>query len=143
MQTNLIFNLEIGLFHGDSMTLDVVLNHDTILSFSKFDQELQQIRILVNLPTKIDFILENRHTNDTEIDIDGKILQDKYVHFKNMHIFNTNIESWKMGNDIILYHDNHGNIITPSYFWNRNGKASIEINESDPLLWLLNHQEIW
>lgn len=143
MKTNLTFNLKVGFFQGRSMTLQILSNQQELWPSTGFERPVEQITLQVDLPARIEFVLSNRNRSDTEIDKDGNILQDKFIHLESLVVFDTLIESYKISQDVMVYRDNDQEIINPSFFWNKNGKAILDIDQSDPLCWLLHHQELW
>lgn len=143
MRTNLTLNLNVSSFNDDQMAIQISANQLLILPTTKLNTGEQSISFDIELPTKINIALSNRFENETEVDEFGKILQDKNIHLTSIKIFNTSIDSYKLTNRILEYKDNHDSIITPGFFWNVNGSVTITIDQDDPLVWLVKHQELW
>lgn len=144
MKTNITFDLEIGTFQNQSMILEINSNNKLLLSPTQFSTAGNtSINFSANLPANFKIIVTGRQPGDTEVDQNGRILQDKYIYLQNIIIFETKIETYKMPKNILSYKDTNGEILEPSHFWNRNGEIVLSIDDSDPLLWLLRHHEVW
>jgi hypothetical protein len=92
----------------------------------------------INLPCRLTFAISGRHDDDTIVDSQGKILHDQYIHFTKISLDGFDIDTWKIPSSHLFYHDQ----TVSHYFWNRNGQAMLVIDESDPILWILNHKTI-
>lgn len=143
MQTNLTLNLEIGFFNNQSMTLRILSNGHEVVPLRKFTSATESITFAVDLPTNIDILLSDRLDSDTELDHDYNIVQDKNIHLKSIVLFDTLFESYKFPPEILKYTDYNNTTIDPNFFWNKNGKVSINLDDEDPLGWILKHHDIW
>lgn len=143
MKTNLILNLDIGLVDQQSMSAEIYVDDLLISHRQIFDQPSTSIDLEIKLPCKIMIQLSGRNNNDTKIDQQGNILQDKYIHLKNIEIFDTTIDSYKIPEKILKYKPDHLIQLKNRFFWNRNGKVILSIDQADPLVWLLKNPELW
>jgi hypothetical protein len=143
MKTKLTLNLDIGLFYNESMSIQIICNNTEIMPTDKFNVTQKSIELDIEIPTVINIIVGNRLESDIEIDQEGNVLQEKTIFLKSIEIFNTVIDSYKIPRSILEYKDLDGNVLKTNYFYNKNGFATLQINEEDPLIWLLKHQEIW
>ena len=62
---------------------------------------------------------------------------------KNIEIFDTTIDSYKIPEKILKYKPDHLIQLKNRFFWNRNGKVILSIDQADPLVWLLKNPELW
>jgi len=143
MKTNLILNLDIGLVDQQSMTAEIYVDGLPVDHQPIFDQTSTSIDLEIELPCKIMIQLSGRTDNDTKIDQQGNILQDKYIHLKNIEIFDTTIDSYKIPEKFLEYRPDHSIKLKNRFFWNRNGKVILSIDQADPLVWLLKNPELW
>ena len=144
MKTDITFDFQIGFFRNQSMTLQILQRSEEIYAPTQFIPGRDaSITVSVELPANLKIVVSGRHPQDTEIDQYGHILQDKYIHLAHLVIFGTKIETYKIPQNIMHYKDVNGAFIQPSFFWNRNGEVELAIDDSDPLFWLLRHDEMW
>ena len=144
MPTNLIFNLQIGLFDQESMTAEIFANGQAQTGILSFNETCAKIRINVDLPAMIEIRLANRNELDTEIDAEGNIVQDKFLHLTSIEIFDTVIDSFKIDQRILRFcPDQSEHAAENNFFWNRNGRAYLHIDQADALEWLFKNPDLW
>lgn len=138
MVTDINLSFEIGQHSGRSLGLDVIHDGASVYSNHKFNQSRLDIGFSIDLPCRLIFSISGRLDEDTIVDHDGKILHDQYLHLVRISLDGFDIDTWKIPPSHLFYHDtaeNHG-------FWNRNGQATLVIDEPDAILWILNHKTI-
>jgi|TARA_R100000008_G_C3532559_1_gene140113 hypothetical protein len=145
MKATLTLNLEIGFYEGQSMTMQVLSNSEEVVPTRTFSDAKTPITFDLNLPTKLDIILDNRLDSDVRTDAQGNIIENKYIHLKRMDFNFLEIDDWRLTNDldVLSYADVNGKSIDNTTFWNKNGTVSINFSDSDPALWMLKHDELW
>lgn len=92
--TNIKLVLEIGRFQNKTMSLEVFCNGRLILQKTQFETDNFNLSFDTDLPAKIEFQTSGKERFDTEVDANGKILQDKYVLIKGMAIDNIWVKKW-------------------------------------------------
>lgn len=143
MKTNLILNFEIGILDGQSMSMRILSNGQEVQPETNFQSTQQSIALQIDMPAQLEFIVSGRKEYDTKVGDTGTILADKNIMLASITICNTTFNSYNFPNSILCYKDDQDNIIEPAFFWNRNGRATMKINDINPLHWLIKHQEIW
>ena len=74
MKATLTLNLEIGFYEGQSMTMQVLSNSEEVVPTRTFSDAKTPITFDLNLPTKLDIILDNRLDSDVRTDAQGNII---------------------------------------------------------------------
>jgi hypothetical protein len=143
MKTNLILNLNVGLFNHQSMSMSIMVNGIEKIPSRFFDSVTASISLEIDLPAQVDIMLNGREYNDIEIANDGKILQEKFLHLTDIEIFDTKIETYRMTETVLTFENSHQQKQTPAFYWNNNGKVSLKFDHEDPLIWLFHHPELW
>lgn len=138
MVTNIALSFEIGCHSGRSLGLDIYAHDQVIYHNQKFNQSNINLEFSIDLPGQLIFDISGRHEDDTIVNSQGKILHDQYIHFTKISLDGFDIDTWKIPSSHLFYHDQ-----TLSHcFWNRNGQATLVIDESDAIIWILNHKTI-
>ena len=144
MPTKITFNLEIGLFDQQSMTAEIFAHGQAQTPVLDFANTHSKIHIHVELPAMIEIRLAGRGESDTQINEQGHILQDKFLHLTSIEIFDTVIDSFKMAEHILRFcPDQLCHALGENFFWNRNGCAYLNIDQADALEWLLKNPKLW
>lgn len=138
MVTDITLSLAIDSHSGRSLGLDIDANDQMIYSNQKFNNSNTIVKFQVALPCQLIFTISGREENDTIIDSNGKILHDQSIHLTKVSLDGFDIDTWKIPPSHLFYNDHESS----HFFWNRNGQAKLIIDESDPILWILNHKTI-
>jgi len=126
------------------MTAEIFANGQSQTGMLSFDNTVAKIQIHVDLPAMIEIRLANRAESDTEIDEQGNIVQDKFLHLTSIEIFDTVIDSFKMHQGILRFcPDQSDHAAENNFFWNRNGNVYLHIDQTNALEWLFKNPELW
>lgn len=144
MQSRIIFTFDVGLHRAQSMTMSIC-DKSNNLKFIQLPSGNKEVEIIVTLPTEVKIDLDNRSPQDVEVDSNGNIIENKFIHLQKLKIENIEIPDFKLNlcKDSISYIDTENKLIDNSFYWDKNGTFTIKFNEPDPLIWWLNHKELW
>jgi len=123
VELHMTFN--IGHCNG-SMSLTILANDFVLATFEQIDQTTLTINRTVTLPCKLTFITGNKNPLiDTQLDADGKIIQDKFIEITDIQLgrFPVNIYKCLQGQS----------------YWGLSGSVSVNFDEPNFLLWHLKN----
>lgn len=119
------FEFEFGHCNG-SMNLDIYLGSTRLLELSNVVETIRVEHIFVPWPSTITINLSNKDmARDTEQDINGKIVADKYVKLLRMLVNGVEL------NPQALYS------VCGEIYWGQPGTVAIEFSEANPMRWNL------
>lgn len=144
MRDNLTLKIKSGQVNGQGMNLcisnqqkHVLYDQKNILS-GEFTIELD-----VDFPLTLVFDISGRGNNDTQVDSQGNIVADKFLSLEWFELVDKRISTYQLSQYILSYQAigklNGG----PAFYWNCNGQAMLTISSDDPLVWLIQHNELW
>lgn len=142
MKTKVILDLEVGLYNGKGFTIAVKDSSKVLLDATTLTNTKTSLQFELDLPQTLVINLSGRSSQDIEVDQDYNVIQEKSICLQSIRIWDTEVPAYRLSN-VMLYHDSHGNQRLPNFFWNSNGTVTIEIGHQDPLVWLIQHQELW
>lgn len=126
------------------MTAEIIAHGQAQTPVLSFADTHAKIHIHVELPAMIEIRLSNRGESDTQVDEQGRIVQDKFLHLTSIEIFDTVIDSFKIDERILRFcPDRPDHTPGKNFFWNRNGRAYLNIDQADALEWLLKNPDLW
>jgi hypothetical protein len=139
MLTQIDLDFQIG-HHAPGLGLAISTDEHLVYQSHSLMIDQLSICLQVQLPCKILFDVSGRHEHDTVIDHQGCILKDKFVNFSKLSLDGFPIETWKIPSSHL--HFSGDPAVSNKNFWSRNGQAQLILDESDPLLWVLNHPTV-
>lgn len=139
MRANLTLKIKSGQVNGQGMNLCIrdqrhVLFEQQNIAPGEFVLDLD-----VQFPAGLTFDISGRGANDTQINSKGDIVADKFLSLEWFELVGKRISTYQLNNRILSYQSNDG----PAFYWNCNGQAVLKIQSDDPLIWLLQHSELW
>jgi len=87
-------------------------------------------------PGKVQFIVSGKLPGQTEVDLQGNILSDKFIRVDRLVVNHIPLKSWALENRILDFETNNENHRLTNYF-GENGTAHI-VFKKDLLLFFLN-----
>lgn len=143
MKTNLTLKINSGLIDNKGLGLSIGQDNHVLWATDHFQQPELKITISIDLPAKIDFTITGRQENDTQVNEHGEIVADRYLSLIWFEILDKTVYTYGIDYKILQYKGEDVDPNAPAFYWNRNGVATLTIDQSDPVLWLLDHPEIW
>lgn len=127
--TNIQLVLKVGKFQDQSMALEVYANDRLIFAKDQFETPKVDLSFEIDLPCKIEFRTSGKQKFDTEVDVNGVILQDKYILVEGIAIDNIWIKKWVLESKLF-------SPISTNYF-GQNDVYWLEISHTDIMdFWL-------
>jgi len=143
MKTNLTLKINSGLIDNKGLGLTIGQDGHILWSTDYFQEPESKIKITVDLPARIDFTITGRKDNDTQVNEAGEIIADRYLSLIWFEIEDKLVYTYGIDYKILQYHGDDVDPNAPAFYWNRNGVATLVIDRPDPVLWLLDHPEVW
>jgi hypothetical protein len=131
------FKFTAGSVAGKFMSLKITAYAQVL--FNGLAQDTFEIESSVNFPANIQFYLSGKNLNDVVVK-DNVVVENKFVQLQSVTLDRIEIESWKIPTDLLCF-DNRIEKFSNT-FWDKNGYANLDINDSDPVCWLIDHYEI-
>ncbi len=129
--TTIKLRLRIGRYRGQSMSLIIRANNQIVLDCNQFSTDFHDLEFQCLLPMVLEFETNGKSFEDTLVDDQGKILQDKFIVVESMSVDSIWIKRWMLG----LF-ENATSDIKTNYF-GQNGIARFQIPYSDIMqFWL-------
>lgn len=122
---------------GKFMSLKIATN-DQIL-FDGLVQDAFEVETYIDFPANIQFYLDGKSLDDVVIK-DNIVVENKFIQLQSITLDRIEIESWKIPTDLLCF-DNRVEKFSNT-FWDKNGCANLNINDSDPVCWIIDHHEI-
>ena len=143
MKANLTLKIKSGQVNGQGMNLCIrdqrhVLFEQQNIAPGEFALDLD-----VQFPAVLTFDISGRGANDTQINSKGDIVADKFLSLDWFELVGKRISTYQLNNRILSYQTNSKLDAIPAFYWNCNGQAVLTIQSDDPLVWLLQHSELW
>lgn len=122
--SNVKFVIESQSVKGKSMSLCISCNNATY-TYEKLDK-INDIEIKIKFPSICKFETFGKDPNDTVLDNDGKIIQDKFIILKDIQVDGFSVDKNYLTRFLDFYTPNHGMIKTN--FWSFNGICLINFS---------------
>ena len=137
--SNINIEFEVGLFNG-SMALEISDPSRHIMLLENIKQSNLIVSFDIEFPTVLTFNITNKNSNkDTVVDDQGKIISDKYIKIKSLHIGRVPVRESLLF-DICKYRYN-GNEVN-NIFWAFNGNVCIDFDADDFISWHIKHNNL-
>lgn len=138
MKVRLTLMCEVHCYNG-SMKIDI--QDDTIPIYTGQDLAPGPLRIdcMINWPTKINIFTSGKENNDTSLDINGHVLQDKAIEVVRVLVNNFPIQR-QLTDKIFLCRRTGTDQVTNENWWGFNGHISIEFDQASPMRYMLSLQ---
>lgn len=131
-ESEIELEFNIGEIDGKSMCMEIDNNvYSNLYNGFKYSTSL-------TFPNVINITLSGKGKNDTIIDDNGNIIDDKFIQLTKLIVDGIPVDEIYLKTHIILHTDD--NMIVKSNYWGFNGKVTIEFNEPNAFLWLIHTQ---
>jgi hypothetical protein len=130
--------LELEFFnYNGSMSVVVNDNAGVIASFADMNPGPVVVKHQIQLPNCLQFVVSNKNYNtDTQVDVDGKILSDKYVKINKLVLGKVPINPEKFYK-ICMFQTDRNNTVMHDPQWHFNGTITIDLFEDNFIKYLL------
>lgn len=143
MKTNLTLKINSGLVDGKGLALSISDSKCVLWATDSFQSTESEITVAVELPVKLEFTVKGRLPSDTVINENGDVVADKFLSLIWFKILDKPIYVYNIDHKILKYQGEEVEPGSPAFYWNRDGVATLTIDQNDPLVWLLEHPELW
>jgi hypothetical protein len=120
---------EIGRCHGEAMAMEVWCNGACVATFDNIKDNTIELVLDVTLPTTLEFHTRGKAPNDTVIDPEGSIVEDKYIKLIRVQYDQMPVKKWILEKHYCHGVDQTGNRYNTNYI-GYNGVTTISIPES-------------
>jgi|688.fasta_scaffold265246_2 hypothetical protein len=132
-QSFIKLDFEIGKIDNKSMTM--ILVHENAKKVYSNLEEKFTLQMSINFPTQVKLILLGKKNNDTVVDENQNVVQDKFVKLTKLEVDNLQCNNFYLKNKIKLttadsqvIHDN---------YWGSNGEVILDFNQKNSIFWAL------
>lgn len=125
-----------GEAYGTRMGLTVTANASTVFQAQSLTSDILDIEFTSKLPLTLQFRVDGKMPEDTEVDDQGNVIKDKCVILDALCINGIWIKKWMLENKTIVFVPDSGQQRINNYF-GQNGTANFTIPYTDMLeFWL-------
>lgn len=125
-----------GEAHGTRMGLTVTANLSTVFQAQSLTCDTLDIEFVCDLPLTLQFRVDGKMPEDTEVDDQGNVIKDKCVILDALCINGIWVKKWMLENKVIRFVPDSGQQRINNYF-GQNGLAIFTIPYTDMLeFWL-------
>ena len=127
------FNIDmsVGRYCGLSMSLEILVNDYTVYS-NALPPDHIHIDFDCELPGQIKFIVSNKKSFETEIDLGGNIIADKHIKIDRIVIDRMPVDQWILESRLVEFMGQKTN------YFSTNGQATIIIPTQDSFEFFLD-----
>ena len=122
---------------GKFMSLKIAT--DTQILFNGTAQDTFEIEAMVDFPANIQFYLDGKSPEDVVVR-DNIVVENKFIQLQSITLDRVEIESWKIPVHLLCFDSRVEKF--SNTFWDKNGCASLNINNPDPVCWIIDHHEV-
>lgn len=140
MECIINLKLQVGSFENKTMGLSVINGTEIIFQNPMLSTGINEIKFKIDLPVELKFVTSNRNKNDTKVDANGKIIEDKFINLKNFILDDFYVPDYKISKEYLYI---QGDRESNNVFWNRNSTIIFSIDKEDPILWWLSRPELF
>ena len=141
MKCTINFKLQVGSFENKTMGLSVFNGTKTIFQNTMLSTGINEIKFKIDLPFELRFVTSNRNKNDTKVDANGKIIEDKFINFESFILDDFfYVPGYKISKEYLYVQSDPD---SNNVFWNKNSTIIFSINKEDPILWWLSRPELF
>ena len=129
--TTIKLRLRIGRYQEQSMSLIIRANNQIVLDCNQFSTDYHDLEFQCLLPMVLEFETNGKMPNDTLVDDQGQILQDKFIVVESMSVDGIWIKRWMLESRIFE------SALGKTNYFSQNGIAKFQIPYSDTMrFWL-------
>jgi hypothetical protein len=143
MKTALTFDFLIGHYDNCGLNLEIDINNKSRIKFSNLSIDKLKFTLDIDLPCKIKFNVTGKLDKNPVVDELGNIIKDQFIEFKSLVIEEVNgcvLDSWFFPDTHLYFQTTTG--IGSKTYWSQNGTATLDLDEDDIIIWLLNHKNL-
>jgi hypothetical protein len=124
-----------GALDGEWMSLKISVDGRLLCDISDWQQQPREVNLEICPPAVVNFSVSGKKKFDTKIDLDGNILQDKFIRVDSLCINGTWIKKYMMQSRVFDFTAEDGSKFQSNYFGS-NGQARLVIPEDLLEFWL-------
>lgn len=129
--TTVKLRFRIGYFQDQTMSMIVRANDQVVLDCEKFNTNHYDLEFQCSLPMLVEFEINGKLPNDTQVDSNGNIVQDKFIAVESMSVDGIWIKRWMLESRI--FESAYGK----TNYFGQNGIVQFQIPYSDIMqFWL-------
>lgn len=128
MQAKIKINFVVGDLDGHTMGLTVLANKQIIFKQDTNLDKIFTVEFNIDIPGKVEFIVNGKGPLDTKVDIEGNILQDKFLKIESMSIDRMPVPKWTLESKLVEFA--HNNQINYTNYFGYNGQGTIWVPSS-------------
>lgn len=129
--TTIKIRFKIGFFQGHSMSLIVRANDKIVLDCNQFSKPYHDLEFQCTLPLTLEFEINGKSINDTVVDAQGQIIEDKFIVVESMSVGGIWIKRWMLESRIF------DSVLGKTNYFSQNGTAQFQIPYTDIMrFWL-------
>jgi hypothetical protein len=140
LKTKIFFKFLIGHYDDTALDLQISVDGRSKTKFNNLLIDELTFTLCVDLPCRIEFQINGKSADHTVVDDRGQIIKDTYIELKKIILDSLEIDAWDLPESHLIFQTDSG--IGCKNFWGRNGTATLNIDEDDPVIWVLNHKSL-
>lgn len=126
---NIQMELSFGSYRGEFMHLSLIANGDQILGCEGSSLK-KSVDFNIVLPGRVLIETSGKNVNDTMLDSDGRIIEDKYIRVDAVYLNNIPVEHWILEQRLFVFQGRDGFFAKTNYFGS-NGLAILDLPQTD------------
>jgi hypothetical protein len=125
-KTSVPVTIDFSIGHLDdlSMSLYIAVEDQVIYNSSNIKEKTLTFNVDMALDQNLVIRVDGKHRNDTKIDADGNILQDKFIRVDRVLINRMPVAKWMLESKFFQFENQQGQISTSNYF-GQNGQTCV------------------
>lgn len=132
-KSKVVLIFEVGTIDGRSMAMDLHYQGN-VQRLADLPQGVLHHTMDVEFPSSMRIEISGKGVNDTKVDSQGRIIEDKYILLKNILVDGHPIDQNWCCRFVVLRSDDHGPIV--SNYWGFNGVVDLDFDSDNSFKWL-------
>jgi hypothetical protein len=135
--SNLELKFKVSKLNNKSMSIEFFMNGQSIDRYAQLDDGIFTWRSELKFPSTIELKVTGKDPHDTQIDVNGNIIADKYIKLLDIVVDGLPCAKYYV-NKIMLTTDQGKQVI--SNYWGFNGSVKLDFTQANSFLWSVSTQ---
>ena len=132
-------DFKIGKIDGKSMSLMIIGPNTEKKVYSNLNEQFS-CEIAITFPATVTLVLFNKGQNDTIVDKNQNVIEDKFIQLDRLQVDNLECNSLYLKNKLKLTTTN-GKVIHDNY-WGFNGTVILDFSQKNSIFWALETNSV-